>query len=110
MRQALRQIARELMIIPFTLNLDERIKYFDNLINEYDLDGIILLANQSCRPSSTGLQDLQEALVKKWGIPVLMLNTDHCDPRAYAEGPINTRIDGFIEMMEAKNKRTGKAA
>jgi benzoyl-CoA reductase/2-hydroxyglutaryl-CoA dehydratase subunit BcrC/BadD/HgdB len=106
----LRQIARELMTVPYTLNIDERIKYFDKLISDYDLDGIIMLANQSCRPQSTGLQDLRDALVEKWGIPVLILNTDHCDPRAYAEGPINTRIDGFIEMMEAKNKRTGKAA
>jgi benzoyl-CoA reductase/2-hydroxyglutaryl-CoA dehydratase subunit BcrC/BadD/HgdB len=106
----LRQMAREFMIVPYTLNIDERIKYFDKLITDYDLDGIIMLANQSCRPQSTGLQDLRDALVEKWGIPVLMLNTDHCDPRAYAEGPINTRIDGFIEMMEAKKKRTGKAA
>jgi benzoyl-CoA reductase/2-hydroxyglutaryl-CoA dehydratase subunit BcrC/BadD/HgdB len=105
LKQALRQIARELMIIPFTLNLDERIKYFDTLIDEYDIDGIILFANQSCRPSSTGLQDLKEAIVKKRGIPVLMLNTDHCDPRAYSEGPINTRIDGFIEMMESYKQR-----
>jgi benzoyl-CoA reductase/2-hydroxyglutaryl-CoA dehydratase subunit BcrC/BadD/HgdB len=109
LKETLRQVARELMTVPFTLNLDERIKYFDNLIDEYDLDGIILFANQSCRPSSTGLQDLKDAIVKKRGIPVLMLNTDHCDPRAYAEGPINTRIDGFIEMMETYKQRTGKA-
>ena len=109
-KATLRQIARELMIVPYTLNIDERIKYFDKLIDDYDLDGIIMLANQSCRPQSTGLQDLRDALVEKWGIPVLMLNTDHCDPRAYADGPINTRIDGFVEMMEANKKRTGKAA
>jgi len=106
-----RQIARELISTPpYTLNIDARIKYFDKLIGEYDLDGIIMLANQSCRPQSTGLQDLRDALVEKWGIPVLILNTDHCDPRAYAEGPINTRIDGFVEMMEAYKKRVGKAA
>ena len=109
-KATLRQIARELLIVPYTLNIDERIKYFDKLIDDYDLDGIIMLANQSCRPQSTGLQDLRDALVEKWGIPVLILNTDHCDPRAYADGPINTRIDGFVEMMEANKKRTGKAA
>ena len=106
----LRQIARELMIAPYTMNLDLRIKYFDKLIEDYGLDGIIMLANQSCRPQSTGLQDLRDAIIKKHGIPVLMLNTDHCDPRAYAEGPINTRIDGFVEMMEANTNRKGKTA
>jgi benzoyl-CoA reductase/2-hydroxyglutaryl-CoA dehydratase subunit BcrC/BadD/HgdB len=109
-KATLRQIARELMIVPYTLNIDERINYFDKLIADYDLDGLILHSNQSCRPQSTGLQDLRDALVEKWGIPVLVLNTDHCDPRAYAEGPITTRIDGFVEMMEAYKKRIGRAA
>ncbi|MBU0994563.1 MAG: 2-hydroxyacyl-CoA dehydratase family protein [Proteobacteria bacterium] len=104
--ETLRQIARDHIIIPFTLNLDRRIAYFNTLIKEFDLDGIIMHANQSCRPNSTGLLDLKEVLHKKWGIPVLMMNTDHCDPRAYADGPMNTRIDGFVEMMEIyKEKR-----
>lgn len=105
-KDTLRQIARELMSgVPYTLNLDDRIAYFDKLVTDYDLDGIIMHSNQSCRPQCTGLYDLRDALVEKRGIPVLMLNTDHCDPRAYAEGPINTRIDGFVEMMEAKKTR-----
>lgn len=99
----LRQIARELMLAPYTFNLDLRIAHFERMIEDYDLDGIILLANQSCRPQSTGLQDLRDALVAKTGIPVLILYTDHCDPRAYAEGAVQTRIDGFVEMMEARS-------
>jgi benzoyl-CoA reductase/2-hydroxyglutaryl-CoA dehydratase subunit BcrC/BadD/HgdB len=110
--QTFRQIARELIAnVPYTCNLATRMKHFDKIIQEYDLDGLIMLANQSCRPQSTGLQDLRDHIVEKWGIPVLILNSDHCDPRAYAEGPINTRIDGFIEMMDAnKKKKASKAA
>jgi benzoyl-CoA reductase/2-hydroxyglutaryl-CoA dehydratase subunit BcrC/BadD/HgdB len=103
-------MARDHIIVPFTLNLDRRIAYFDGLIREYDLDGIIMHANQSCRPSSTGLLDLQEALQKKWGIPVLMMNTDHCDPRAYADGPMSTRVEGFVELMETYVKRKNRHA
>lgn len=108
LKETLRQMARDHIIVPFTLNLDRRIAYFNSLVEAFDLDGVILHANQSCRPSSTGLFDLQEALQKKWGIPVLMMNTDHCDPRAYAEGPMTTRIDGFVELMEAYVKRKGE--
>lgn len=100
LKETLRRIAKDHIIVPFTLNLDKRIAYFNRLIEEYDLDGIILHANQSCRPSSTGLLDLKEALSRKWGIPVLMMNTDHCDPRAYSDGSMNTRIEGFVELME----------
>lgn len=107
LKETLRRMARDHIIVPFTLNLDRRIAYFNRLIEEFDLDGIILHANQSCRPSSTGLLDLQEALRQQWGIPVLMMNTDHCDPRAYAEGPMTTRIDGFIELMENYQKKRG---
>jgi benzoyl-CoA reductase/2-hydroxyglutaryl-CoA dehydratase subunit BcrC/BadD/HgdB len=105
LKETLRNMARDHIIVPFTLNIERRIAYFDRLVEEYDLDGMIFHANQSCRPSSTGLLDLQESLQKRWGIPVLMMNTDHCDPRAYAEGPMNTRIDGFVELMEDYVKR-----
>ena len=109
-KETLRRMARDMIIVPFTLNLDRRITYFDTLIQEFDLDGIIMHANQSCRPSSTGLLDLKEALSEKWGIPILMMNTDHCDPRAYAEGPMNTRVDGFVELMEGyKQRKTARA-
>ena len=64
-------------------------------------------ANLSCRPNSTGLQDLKEALQAKYKIPILMLHCDMEDPRAYAEGPIQTRIDGFVELMEEKKRRAG---
>jgi benzoyl-CoA reductase/2-hydroxyglutaryl-CoA dehydratase subunit BcrC/BadD/HgdB len=107
LKETLRQMAREFLIVPYTLNIDLRIKYFDQMIRDYDLDGLILFANQSCRPQATGLQDLRDALVEKWGIPILILNTDHCDPRAYADGPIRTRVDGFVEMM-ASNQRRGR--
>ncbi len=105
MKETLRQVARDTLIIPYTLNLDRRIEYFNKMIVDYDLDGIIMHENHSCRPSSTGLLDLRDALQKRWGIPVLMMNTDHCDPRVYAEGPMNTRIDGFVELMEEYTKR-----
>lgn len=103
-RETLRQIAGELLVVPYTYNLDARIDYFEGLIDEYDLDGIILHANLSCRPSSTGMQDLRDALQKSRGIPVLILNCDMDDPRTYAEAAIRTRIDGFVELMEEYRK------
>ena len=38
-------------------------------------------------------------------IPVLILNCDMDDPRAYAEGQIRTRVDAFIEMIEENKKQ-----
>jgi len=98
--ETLRQMAKEIIITPYTLNLENRIAFFEQKIDEYKIDGLILHANLSCRPSSTGLLDLKEAIQKSKKIPVLILNADMDDPRSFAEGPTQTRLDSFIEMME----------
>jgi len=35
---------------------------------------------------------------------VLILQCDMNDPRAYSEAQIKTRIEGFVELMEANKK------
>jgi len=98
--ETLRQMAIENISNFYTLDLEQRIPFFEQKITEYSIDGLILHANLSCRPSSTGLQDLKAAIQKRAKIPILILNCDMDDPRAYAEGQIRNRIDSFIEMME----------
>ncbi len=105
--ETLRQMAKELILTPYTFNLENRISFFEQKIDEYDIDGLILHANLSCRPSSTGLLDLKDAIQKNRGIPILILNADMDDPRSYAEGPTQTRLDSFVEMME-ENQQSKK--
>jgi benzoyl-CoA reductase/2-hydroxyglutaryl-CoA dehydratase subunit BcrC/BadD/HgdB len=102
--ETLREMAKENISNFYTLDLEKRIPFFEEKIAEYSIDGLILHANLSCRPSSTGLQDLKEAIEKSAKIPVLILNCDMDDPRAYAEEQVRTRIDAFIEMMEENKK------
>ncbi len=99
--ETLKQMAYELLIGPYTLNLERRIAHWEEKIDEFSLDGLVLHANMSCRPSATALQDLKAALQKSKGIPVLILHADMADPRAYAEGPNQTRFDSFLEILEA---------
>jgi benzoyl-CoA reductase/2-hydroxyglutaryl-CoA dehydratase subunit BcrC/BadD/HgdB len=103
--ETLRVMAKENISNFYTLDLEQRIPYFEQKIAEYSIDGLILHANLSCRPSSTGLQDLKAAIEKSVKIPVLILNCDMDDPRAYAEGQIRTRVDAFIEMIEENKKQ-----
>lgn len=102
--ETLREMAKENISNFYTLDLEQRIPFFEEKIAEYSIDGLILHANLSCRPSSTGLQDVKAAIEKSVKIPVLILNCDMDDPRAFAEGQIRTRIDAFIEMMEENKK------
>ncbi|MCP4137765.1 MAG: 2-hydroxyacyl-CoA dehydratase [bacterium] len=95
----LREAARSIMAPPYSFNLEKRFYFFKKWIEEYKIDGVILHENMSCRPSSSGMIDLKKELERTCNIPVLILQCDMNDPRAYSEGPIQTRIETFIELM-----------
>ena len=100
--EMLRHVARIMMDLPYSYNLDKRIDYFRQVIDEYRIDGVILHENLSCRPSSTGMIDLKNAIQEECGIPVLIINCDMNDPRAFSEAQLKTRIEGFLEMMDRR--------
>lgn len=100
----IRETCKLMLHFPYNYNLDARIKYFEQIIDDYKLDGVILHANMSCRPSCAGMIDLKNAIQKDKGVPVLILDCDQNDPRAFSEGPIMSRLEGFFEMM-ANNKK-----
>lgn len=105
LEETLRKVAWTMMDLPYSYNLDKRIEYFKQVIREYRIDGVILHENMSCRPSCTGMIDLKEAIQRDLGVPVLMLQCDMNDPRAFAEGPIKNRMDSFFEVLEANKTR-----
>ncbi len=98
--ETLRHVARMMMDTPYSYNLEKRIEYFKQVIEEYRIDGVILHENLSCRPSSTGMIDLKNALQQQCGIPVLIINCDMNDPRAFSEAQMKTRVESFLELME----------
>ena len=91
-----------MMDTPYAYNLEKRIDYFKTTAKEYKIDGVILHENLSCRPSSTGMVDLKNAIQRDCHIPVLILQGDMNDPRAFSEAQVQGRIESFIELMEAK--------
>ncbi len=98
--KSLREMARGLIHAPYFYNLETRIEYFKKIIKEYKINGVILHNNLSCRPSTTGMADLKQALQEDLGIPVLLLTCDMNDPRAFSEAPMQNRLESFIELLE----------
>ena len=98
--ETLREVARIMMDLPYSYTLEKRIPYFIRAVREYRIDGVILHENLSCRPSSAGMIDLKEAIQRECGIPVLMLQCDMNDPRAYSEAQVRARVESFVELME----------
>jgi benzoyl-CoA reductase/2-hydroxyglutaryl-CoA dehydratase subunit BcrC/BadD/HgdB len=69
-------------------------------IKRYELDGFILHADHSCRFLSLGLTDTLAEVEKMAGVPGLLLDTDHGDPRLYQSEQIKNRIDAYLETLK----------
>jgi bcr-type benzoyl-CoA reductase subunit B len=81
-------------------SIQHRAELLRALLEQYSIDGVIFHSNRSCRPYSLGQYDIKEMLTDWTGVPGILLEADMNDERAYAEGPIFTRIEAFIETLE----------
>ena len=62
----------ELMLYqPYYYNLNDRKAYFQQVIQDYQINGVILHENMSCRPSCAGMYDLKQFLQNDLKIPTL---------------------------------------
>jgi bcr-type benzoyl-CoA reductase subunit B len=72
------------------------------MIDKYGVDGLIMHSNRSCKPYSLGQYDIQKIVMKERGLPVLFIEADMVDERAFSESQIETRIDAFMELLKQK--------
>lgn len=82
-------------------SVSHKIEKIGNILKAYQADGMIIHSNRSCKSDSLGTLDLQREIMKRLGIPVLMVDGDHTDPRAYSESVVQTRIQAFLESIDA---------
>jgi len=77
-----------------------RVRIFKEMIRDYSADGFIMHSDRSCKPYSLGQHMLCEAITRETGAPGIVIEADMCDERLYAEGPIFTRLEAFIEKLD----------
>lgn len=82
------------------VSIDQMFETLKKLIKKYDVDGLIMHSNRSCKPYSLGQYDLQKMVMKELKIPTLMLEADMVDERSFSESQIETRIDAFMETLK----------
>jgi benzoyl-CoA reductase/2-hydroxyglutaryl-CoA dehydratase subunit BcrC/BadD/HgdB len=71
------------------------------MVVDYDLDGVILHSDRSCKPYSVGQIDQRDHLINEYDIPALLLEADHSDRRAFSEQQVANRLSAFVEILEA---------
>jgi benzoyl-CoA reductase/2-hydroxyglutaryl-CoA dehydratase subunit BcrC/BadD/HgdB len=82
--------------------IEKRYSYFDQAIKDYSVDGLVMFSNRSCRPQSIGQTEVVDMVREKHGIPILILEGDQADAEGFSWQDAKTKIDGFIEVLEAR--------
>ncbi len=77
-----------------------KLETMKRMVEEFRLDGVILHSDRSCKPYSIGQVDQRNKLIQEFGIPALLLEADHDDPRAYADEQVASRLASFVEMLD----------
>jgi benzoyl-CoA reductase/2-hydroxyglutaryl-CoA dehydratase subunit BcrC/BadD/HgdB len=44
--------------------------------------------------------DQRDRLIRESGVPALLLEADHNDPRSFSEEQVANRLAAFVEMLE----------
>lgn len=77
----------------------QKLEMMRQMIADYQLDGVILHSDRSCKPYSVGQVDQRDRLIRENRLPALLLEADHNDPRSFAEEQIGNRLAAFVEIL-----------
>ena len=89
--------------IHLNVGVDQMADTIKTFIKQYDVDGLVMHSNRSCKPYSFGQYDIQK-LIREMDIPVLMIEADMTDDRKFSESQVETRIDAFMEVIKQRRK------
>lgn len=95
----IRGLARTYTPILLNTGFTQRAENMIDLIESFQVDGFVMHANRSCKPYSLGQYAIQRMVSERTGVPGLIVEADMCDPRAYSEAQLKTRIQAFMETL-----------
>ncbi len=75
-----------------------------DLIDEFEIDGIVYHPIKSCRTVSTGLADSRRYLSERRDVPSLFIESDMMDRRVVSEAQMKNRIDAFFEGLDSRRR------
>lgn len=84
------------------LHIERRIADYCELARQYQLDGFLYHSNRSCKFVSQDIPEVRAAVTEKTGIPGVILEADHNDPRLYALDALERQIDNFLSLLASR--------
>jgi len=90
------------------INLEERTKAVEKIMENAKCDGIVYHNNRSCKLMSMVNVDIAEAVQKNNDKPFVVFDGDQTDPNNFSAAQFETRAQALGEMMDAKQAKGGK--
>lgn len=97
----LKAMAETYTKVYINISIDMMFDIVSGMIKKYDVDGMVMHSNRSCKPYSLGQYDLRQMIMDRLGVPTLIIEADMVDERSFSESQIDTRIDAFMETLKA---------
>ena len=99
--RSLDSLAEAYASIFLNVGLRSRYEQTAELAKRFDVDGVLIHSNRSCKPYSFGQLDIQRMIREELDLPCLMIEADMTDSRAYSPEQIRVRLDAFLETLES---------
>jgi len=80
-----------------------------NMVDDFNVDGIVYHPIKSCRTVSTGLADSRGYFSSKKNIASLFVESDMMDVRVISEAQMKNRIDAFFEGLASRKQQAAIA-
>lgn len=90
-------------VCPYGLKL--RFEAMSEMINRFDIHGVVFTSNFSCKVYSIMQYDLMQQIKEAFpDISCVMINVDHADVRKYNEDKVFLKIEALLEAIDKKRK------
>ncbi|HET7010260.1 MAG TPA: 2-hydroxyacyl-CoA dehydratase family protein [Anaerolineales bacterium] len=77
-------------------------KALAEMVDRFQIDGVVYHPIKSCRTTSTGMADNRRAFMQATDVPSLFIESDMMDKRVVSEAQMKNRIDAFFEGLNSR--------
>lgn len=89
----------------YTLDNDGAAEIADfRLCKDLNIDGIVVYECHTCRMQSGSNHDRADYVARRLGVPITYVTGDFVDDAFYNEAQFDTRIEGLLEVIDARRR------
>jgi benzoyl-CoA reductase/2-hydroxyglutaryl-CoA dehydratase subunit BcrC/BadD/HgdB len=96
--------ARKYLVNFANCSVNRKIHLVQDLVKEFNADGVVLATNWGCRMMSIGGSIVKEKVYNKLGVQSLILDMDSTDWRSYDGAQIKRKVEVFLKVLDERKK------